>query len=551
MRTSGYNDTLFFLFSSFFFVFSTLNHLIVTYCIMMGGLIDDDQDIASALTLALVEEAGNNILGTKSIESTQSSSGVTATTELKETELEEDRMLNVIDTPGMFDSSANPESIDQDLASALTLVLVEETGNGESAIGNSIESTQSSSGVTATTELKVTKLEDCRMLNVIDTPGMFDSSADPESIQKEIVRCIHMSSDGIHAVLLVFSICSRFSDEEHAVICGLVGLFGNRTYDYMIIVFTSRDELEANEKSLDDFLCGCSEPLKEILRLCGNRHVLFDNRTKDETKKSSQVQQLLSYVSNVLEKNDGKPYTSEIFAMFKEVTENEPINLTDRKLKSIIELLESKFIEIELKLQKKKLEEEQAARVKAELRASEVQNKSEENVNRLEGDLANANEALKHWQCGFVPLEAKNRLVALKPNEEEIKLEWWISSLDYISKQQSVEDRHTLSKNRILVSEPMSDKIPKDVKVCEKLDKLLELGLKEEGKVDRLLELVQQVEEGYRKQKFVVEGEEEEEIDTEHVKNILDEDYAAAYGTHGPSVEVLSPGQVVELKKKS
>ncbi|KAI3807083.1 hypothetical protein L1987_23005 [Smallanthus sonchifolius] len=291
-----------------------------TYCIMGGGLIDDDQDLASALTLVLVEETGNSILGTKSIESTQSSSGVTATTELKATELEDGRMLNVIDTPGMLDSSADPESVDQDLASALTLVLVGKT-------------------------------------------GMFDSSVDPECIQKEIVRCIHMSRDGIHAVLLVFSICSRFSDEEHAVICGLVGLFGNKIYDYMIIVFTSGDELEAHEKSLDDFLRGCSEPLKEILRLCGDRYVLFDNRTKDETKKSSQVQQLLSYVNNVLEKNDGKPYTSEIFAMFKEVTENQSINLTDRKLKPIIEL------------------------------------KSKEYVNGLKGELAKANEDLKHWRC--------------------------------------------------------------------------------------------------------------------------------------------------------
>ncbi|KAI3763133.1 hypothetical protein L1987_53583 [Smallanthus sonchifolius] len=83
--------------------------------------------------------------------------------------------------------------------------------------------------------------------------------------------------------------------------------------------------------------------------------------------------------------------------------------------------------------------------------------------------------------------------VALKPNEEEMKLEWWISSLEYISRQQNVEDLHTLHRNGIPVSEPMSDNIPNDVKVCQKLDKLLELGLKEEGKVDRLLELVQQV----------------------------------------------------------
>ncbi|KAI3801815.1 hypothetical protein L1987_29932 [Smallanthus sonchifolius] len=116
------------------------------------------------------------------------------------------------------------------------------------------------------------------------------------------------------------------------------------------------------------------------------------------------------------------------------------------------------------------------------------------------------------------------RPVALKPNEEEMRLEWWISILEYISKQQSVEDRHTLHRNGIPVSEPVSDNIPKDMKVYETLNKLLELGLKEEGKVDTLLELVQQVvsniEEGYRKWKFIVEGEEEEEIDIEHVKNM-------------------------------
>ncbi|KAI3828728.1 hypothetical protein L1987_02837 [Smallanthus sonchifolius] len=113
--------------------------------------------------------------------------------------------------------------------------------------------------------------------------------------------------------------------------------------------------------------------------------------------------------------------------------------------------------------------------------------------------------------------EPTNRPVALKPNEEEKKLEWWVSSLEYLSKQQNVEERHTLQMRGI----------PKD------------------GKVERILDLVQQLvskqnnlEEGIKKRKFVegqqhmdsVEGEEEEE-------EILDEDYAAAYGTPGSSVE--------------
>ncbi|GKD92736.1 immune-associated nucleotide-binding protein 9-like protein, partial [Tanacetum coccineum] len=164
---------------------------------------------------------------------------------------------------------------DRELTSsaALTLVLVGKTGNGKSATGNSIigskefESKRSSSGVTTTSELSTIELEDGRVLNVIDTPGMFDSSLDPETIGEQIVRCLNMGKDGLHAVLVVFSICSRFSKEENAVVSSLVALFGKKIYDYIIIVFTGGDELEDDGKSLEDFLRGSPDALKFKLPL--------------------------------------------------------------------------------------------------------------------------------------------------------------------------------------------------------------------------------------------------------------------------------------------
>ena len=60
--------------------------------------------------------------------------------------------------------------------------------------------------------------------------------------------------------------------------------------------------------------------VQEILSLCKNRRVLFDNKTKDELKKAEQVQQLLTLVNMVIAQNGGQPYTDELFTELKVIT---------------------------------------------------------------------------------------------------------------------------------------------------------------------------------------------------------------------------------------
>ncbi|KAI3900856.1 hypothetical protein MKW92_018509, partial [Papaver armeniacum] len=205
---------------------------------------------------------------------------------------------------------------------AKTLVLFGRVGNGKSALGNSILGKKeflsriSASGVTITCKLGTTRLDDGQVVNVIDTPGLFDlsrGSDTPEYLANEMVNCITLAKDGIHGFILVCSIKTRFSIEEEGVIQSLGQIFGQRIFDYMVVVFTGGDDLDT---TFPEYLSTCPPSLQTVLHLCKGRIVLFDNRTKEENQRQNQVQQLMKHIDKIRAEN-GQPYKSEVFEMMK------------------------------------------------------------------------------------------------------------------------------------------------------------------------------------------------------------------------------------------
>ena len=201
----------------------------------------------------------------------------------------------------------------------LTLSLVHRTG--KSAMGNAIlahpdfVAKRSMRSETSVCQVGQRTLDGRRVI-VVDTPGLFDTNADPHLVAKEIGKAVMMSSPGPHCFIVTISARNRYTEEAQQTVNLLCDIFGGDVLSYCIVMFTNEDAITDEDMTFEEWLpeqTGNLPSLASLINSCHRRCMAINSRSRSPAVLESKVRELVSMINTMVAQNNGRVYTNDMY----------------------------------------------------------------------------------------------------------------------------------------------------------------------------------------------------------------------------------------------
>ncbi|XP_060604927.1 GTPase IMAP family member 7-like [Ruditapes philippinarum] len=152
-----------------------------------------------------------------------------------------------------------------------------------------------------------------KTIEVVDTPGIFDTHKTEREIHKELIRSLLFATPGFHAIAFVLEI-GRFTEELVKTKNLFFEWFGSGVEKYACIILTRTED----EHSVDEYITtDTTEDLQDLIRKCGGRTRIapIENKSTDVKRKEAQVKRIIEMVEEIKRTNNNTHFTNVAFQL--------------------------------------------------------------------------------------------------------------------------------------------------------------------------------------------------------------------------------------------